>query len=128
MRLFHPYESAGPGGRRLFPRTLGALFLAAASLQLWAACDKKAVSADPKVRDGRAVYISYCISCHNINPAIDGSLGPAVKGSSLDLLQARVIRGEYPAGYSPKRPSKIMQKLPLTEANVEVLHAFLSAP
>lgn len=111
-------------------RSVGALFLAAAAIQLWTACNKSesAANTDPKVRDGRAVYISYCISCHSINPSADGALGPAVKGSSLDLLQARVLRGEYPPGYTPKRPSKIMQKLPLTEANVEVLHAFLNAP
>jgi hypothetical protein len=38
------------------------------------------------------------------------------------------LRGEYPPGYTPKRPSKIMIKLPLMEEDVEKVHAFLNAP
>jgi hypothetical protein len=59
---------------------------------------------------------------------VDGAVGPAIKGSALELVQARVLRGEYPAGYAPKRSTHIMQRLPLTEENVEAIHAFLNAP
>ena len=117
--------------RRVLARVLGGLFVAACALQLWTACNKKdgkpAADADPKVAAGRIVYYSNCIACHNANPSLDGSLGPAIKGSALELIQARVLRGEYPPGYSPKRKTKIMIKLPLMEADVENVHAFLNA-
>ena len=34
----------------------------------------------------------------------DGSVGPAVAGASRELIEAKVLRGEYPPGYTPKRP------------------------
>ncbi|MDQ3000135.1 MAG: cytochrome c [Fibrobacterota bacterium] len=123
MKSFFP-----PGSASFWGRGLAVLFTTACVLQLWTACGKKDPNADPKAVAGRTVYLSYCISCHNVNPKLDGSMGPAVKGSSLDLLTARVIHGTYPAGYMPKRPSKIMVSLPLTEANIEDLHVYLNAP
>jgi mono/diheme cytochrome c family protein len=123
--LANPSLSRGAG---LLGRALAGLFLAACVLQLWTACNKQDPNADPLVRKGRAVYLSNCISCHNVNPNLDGSLGPAIKNSPLDLVQARVLRGEYPPGYTPKRPTKIMQKLPLMDADVEALHVYLNAP
>jgi mono/diheme cytochrome c family protein len=116
------------GSASFLGRGIGVFFLTACALQLWTACGKKDPNADPKAAAGRSLYLSYCISCHNVNPKLDGSLGPSVQGSSLELLTARVIHGTYPEGYTPKRPSKIMVKLPLTEANVQELHAYLNAP
>lgn len=130
-------KSAGaPQGRlsfskpaRLAGRALCLAFVVACALQGLSACGKKeAPTGDPKVNAGRGVFLARCIACHNSNPAVDGALGPAVKGSSLELLQARVLRGEYPPGYTPKRATKIMVKLPLTEADVANLHAYLNAP
>ncbi len=109
-------------------RILALSALAACVLQVGTACNKKDANADPKAMRGRVVFAANCIACHNANPSLDGTLGPAIKGSSLELLQARVLHGEYPPGYSPKRTTRIMQKLPLTEANVADLHAFLNAP
>jgi mono/diheme cytochrome c family protein len=59
--------------------------------------------------------MANCIACHSMNPAQDGALGPAVAGASLALLEARVLRGEYPEGYVPKRPSRVMIPLPHLE-------------
>jgi mono/diheme cytochrome c family protein len=127
-----PSPRGAASRRRSFPAAVGfplaAAFLIACALQLWTACGKQDANADPKVMAGRGVFLSNCIACHNANPARDGSLGPSIKGSSLELLQARVLRAEYPPGYAPKRPTKIMVKLPLTEADVEALHAYLNAP
>ena len=106
---------------------LSGLFAIACAMQVWTACNKRDANADPKVLAGRGVYLANCIACHNMNPERDGSLGPAIKGSSLELLQARVLRGEYPPGYAPKRATKMMVKLPLMEADVEKLHAFLNS-
>lgn len=110
-------------------RILAPAFAAACLLQILSACGKKQPqTGDPKVIAGKGVFLARCISCHSANPALDGPLGPAIKGSSLELLQARVLRGEYPPGYTPKRATKIMVKLPLTEDDVAHLHAFLNAP
>ena len=61
---------------------------------------------------GRQIYQSQCIACHNPDPAKTGPIGPDVRGSSEELLRAKVLRGSYPAGYTPKRPTKIMQPMP----------------
>ena len=89
-------------------------------------CGKKTEMEDP-VRAGRTLYVLHCVACHNPDPGKDGALGPALRGSSLELLQARVARGEYPPGYVPKRATRIMQKLPLSDSDVVALHAYLSA-
>ena len=104
--------------------------LCAAVLECWTACNKKdsGAAADPQARAGHGLYLANCIACHNTNPALDGALGPAIKGSSLELLQARVLHGEYPPGYTPKRATHIMVKLPLTQENVAAIQAFLGAP
>jgi mono/diheme cytochrome c family protein len=113
----------------LMGRALALAFAAACMLQILSACgEKKPQTGDPKVIAGRGVFLARCISCHSSNPGLDGPLGPAIKGSSLELLQARVLRGEYPPGYTPKRATKIMVKLPLNEADVANLHAYLTAP
>lgn len=75
---------------------------------------------------GKAVYLSVCIACHNVNPALDGSLGPANAGASHELLEARVLRAEYPPGYKPKRDSKAMPALPNLAPNIDALTAYLA--
>src|SRR6187402_1809747 len=65
------------------------------------ACGEK--QARTEAQKGQTLYSLHCTACHNPDPAKDGALGPALAGSSLDLLLARVIRGEYPPGYAPKR-------------------------
>lgn len=105
---------------------LPAAFLAAAAIEL-AGCNKRETpQGDPLVAKGKVVYATRCIACHSMNPSKDGTLGPAIKDASLELLKARVIHGTYPPGYTPKRATRIMVKLPLTEADVEAIHAFLS--
>ncbi len=125
-RLFFSRRAAA---RLLAARVLAAAFVAACVLQLMTACGKKqSAGGDPEVEAGRGLYLAHCIACHNVNPALDGSLGPSLKGSALELVQARVMRGEYPPGYTPKRTTKIMVKLPLTEEDVGKIHKFLNAP
>ena len=71
--------------------------------------------------------MANCIACHAMDPSIDGALGPNVAGSSLELLEARVMRGEYPPGYEPKRPSRVMVPLPHLEARLPELAAYLQS-
>lgn len=75
---------------------------------------------------GKAVYDGVCIACHNPNPALDGSLGPANAGASRELLEARVLRGEYPPGYTPKRDSKAMPPMPHLADKIDDLTAYLA--
>jgi mono/diheme cytochrome c family protein len=77
-------------------------------------------------RRGRDVYTSVCIACHNPNPTLEGSLGPAIAGSSRELIEWRVVRGAYPAGYTPKRDSHAMPAFPHLADQVDTLHAYLT--
>lgn len=78
------------------------------------------------VEAGRVAYNANCIACHSADPAQDGALGPAVAGASYELLEARVLRAEYPAGYTPKRDTRVMVALPHLEPRLVELAAFLA--
>ncbi len=82
---------------------------------------------DPLVNQGKAVYMSTCIACHNPDPKLPGSIGPEIAGSSYDLLFARVTKAEYPNGYKPKRTSKMMPAFPQHEKDVKALTAYLNS-
>ncbi|MCP4039628.1 MAG: cytochrome c [bacterium] len=77
---------------------------------------------------GKAVYNVNCIACHNPDPTLDGGIGPAVAGSSRELLEARIMRAEYPEGYAPKRPSQLMIALPFLEPDLAALASYLAPP
>jgi len=77
------------------------------------------------VTKGRQIWLSQCVACHNSDPSKDGPVGPAVKGSSAPLLEARLQRASYPEGYKPKRDSKVMPARPDLVASVPDLAAFL---
>ena len=79
------------------------------------------------VAAGRSTYMANCIACHAMDPTIDGALGPAVAGSSIELLEARIVHGGYPEGYEPKRPSRVMVPLPHLEPRIPELAAYLQA-
>jgi len=74
---------------------------------------------------GRQVYLAQCTSCHASDPAQPGPLGPPVKGASPELLEARIVRGTYPPGYTPKRPSAVMQPMPNLAPSIADLAAYL---
>jgi len=75
---------------------------------------------------GKAVYNGVCIACHNADPALDGSLGPANAHASRALVESKVLRGEYPPGYAPKRPSRAMPAFPHLADKVDDLTAWLT--
>ena len=120
MRLF---LKSSRGGDIL--RFVAVLTLDVFTAEAWVACNKKNSSGGVS---GQTLYVIHCTACHNPDPTRDGSLGPAIKGSSLELIRARVLRGEYPEGYAPKRSTHIMMKLPMTEEDVKALHVFLNSP
>ena len=75
---------------------------------------------------GRRIYMATCIACHNVDPARDGAIGPAVKGSSRELLEARILSASYPPGYTPKRKTALMPKQPQLAKDIPDLAAYLS--
>ncbi len=91
-----------------------------------AACGGQDQTLSPLASEGRATYMSACIACHNADPSKDGGLGPAIAGSSRELLEARVVRGEYPPDYTPKRISGVMPAFPHLADEIEALHAYLN--
>ena len=79
------------------------------------------------VERGQRAYVANCIACHNLDPAKEGTLGPAIAGSSLALVEARVMRAEYPPGYTPKRASSLMPAQPFLKNDVPDLAAYLES-
>jgi mono/diheme cytochrome c family protein len=103
-----------------------ALFVSiVALLSMGAGCPPSQPDANPAVTRGKQAYLGTCIACHNMNPALDGAIGPAVKGASRELIEAKVLRGEYPSGYTPKRTTKAMPPQPALAASIDDLAAFL---
>jgi mono/diheme cytochrome c family protein len=74
---------------------------------------------------GRAVYVANCVACHNSDPAKDGPIGPALKGSPPELVKTRVLRTAYPPGYTPKRNTKVMPTFPFLESEIKYLAEYL---
>ena len=80
---------------------------------------------DDAVSRGRALYLAQCTSCHATDPAQAGPVGPPVKGSSRELIEAKVRHGSYPPGYTPKRSSALMPPMPQLASSIPDLAAFL---
>lgn len=80
---------------------------------------------------GKQVYMTICIACHGPDPSKDGPIGPAIAGSSKELVEARVKYGSsdygksYPAGYTPKRNTRMMTPFPQAKNDIEHLAAYL---
>jgi mono/diheme cytochrome c family protein len=77
------------------------------------------------VAEGRSAYLGNCIACHNPDPKLEGALGPPVWGASEELLEARIMRQEYPPGYTPKRTTTSMIAMPFLERKISVIAAYL---
>ena len=80
---------------------------------------------DPTVDRGRQVYLAQCTQCHAIDPTQSGAVGPPVKGSSKELLEARILKASYPPGYKPKRATHVMPAQPAVEPDIPALAAYL---
>lgn len=76
---------------------------------------------------GEQIYRNVCTTCHGITPDRAGVLGPAVAGASRELLEAKLLRGEYPPGYQPQRATKTMPPLPHLRDHIGDLAAYLQA-
>ena len=74
---------------------------------------------------GAQVYASNCTACHAVDPTQAGPVGPPIAGSSLELLEAKVLRNAYPPGYTPQRDTKAMVPLVHLAPELPALAAFL---
>ncbi len=74
---------------------------------------------------GRIVYMTSCVVCHNADPNLPGSQGPPIAGSSRELIEDRVLYLKYPPGYTPKRTTHAMKALPFLKPEIDNLAAFL---
>ena len=94
------------------------------------ACSKESdqgekTAKNPDWERGRAVFVANCVACHSSDPSKDGPIGPAIKGSSKELLEARVLSTSYPQGYKPKRPTQVMPQFPFLKNEIPHLSAYL---
>lgn len=78
-------------------------------------------------QDGKALYQSKCIRCHNADPSKKGSIGPDIADASLELITVRTQKRGYPEGYTPKRKSKVMPIIKLKEAELKALHKYINS-
>lgn len=85
------------------------------------------ISPEQLVERGRSIYKLNCIACHNADPTKEGAVGPAVFGSDLQLIEARVMRAAYPDGFVPQRNTRQMVALPHLQKEIPALHAFLNS-
>lgn len=80
----------------------------------------------PPAERGRRVYLNVCTACHHADPNRPGSVGPEIAGSSRDLLEAKLLEGTYPPGYTPKRTTRAMPRFENLAPHVDALAAFLA--
>lgn len=92
-----------------------------------AAPSDPAVPARGDAARGREIYGNICSTCHGSSPTEAGTVGPAIAGSPPELVEAKVLRGEYPPGYTPKRGSRAMPPMPFLEDHLPDIVAYLQA-
>ena len=107
------------------PRRGRALIVALGTAAALAACSEPPSPGGPNAERGRQLYQAQCTACHNPDPTLAGPVGPPVKRSSRELLEAKVLKGTYPPGYTPKRPTAIMPPQPALQPEIANLAFFL---
>lgn len=76
---------------------------------------------------GKSIYQTRCTSCHNPNPTKPGNIGPDIAGSSLELITLKTQKREYPKGYKPKRKTRVMPRIILTEKQLKELYSYINS-
>jgi mono/diheme cytochrome c family protein len=104
-------------------------FLAALSISLLSACPSSDGGGEHAalVKRGKVVFETNCTACHARDPRIEGPVGPANACASPELLTAKLMRNEYPPGYTPKRDTQAMAPLPYLEKELPALAAYLQS-
>ena len=74
---------------------------------------------------GKTIYESTCISCHNIDPQIDGVLAPRITDINYNLIESMIMTGKLPVGVAQKWPGAKMAPLPYLEKHIPDLYEYL---
>lgn len=99
--------------------------LAACAGAALACSSGESVQLSETAQRGRGVYMNVCVACHNADPGRGGAIGPDLVGSTRELIEWRVVKGEYPPGYTPKQATGAMPAFPHLAAEVDALYAFI---
>lgn len=75
--------------------------------------------------DGKTLYHANCIRCHNANPTKPGAIGPELITTPAAVFKVKVPTGNYPAGYTPKRRTKIMPKFPGLTNKTDLIYNYI---
>jgi len=85
----------------------------------------------PELDKGRRLYYSNCISCHNKDPNLKGSLGPELVDTPLEVMTHKVMTGRYPdvlpKGYIPKRQTRSMRAIPKLQKDIPAIYAWIQS-
>ena len=85
----------------------------------------------PDIERGRTLYMANCLSCHNKDPSIKGSIGPEQTDAPLDVMQVKIVTGRYPPvlpeGFTPKRKTKAMRAFPKLKDDVVHIYAWIQS-
>lgn len=80
---------------------------------------------------GRRLYLSNCIQCHNKDPNLKGSIGPAMVDAPIEVMTSKVMTGLYPnplpAGFVPKKTTKSMRKIPKLQKDIPAIYAWVQS-
>ena len=87
---------------------------------------EQASGLDAAAARGKLVYENVCTACLHRDPRQAGALGPELAGASLELIEAKVLRNEYPPGHAPKRPGASMPKYEYLAPNLGDIAAYLA--
>jgi len=89
------------------------------------------VAQTPELDNGRRLYYSNCISCHNKDPNLKGSIGPELIDAPLEVMTHKILTGVYPEplpkDFVPKRSSKMMRKMPKLEKDIPDIYAWIQS-
>jgi mono/diheme cytochrome c family protein len=96
------------------------LFFIAAIFVYWLLIETGNASTDG------ALYKTRCISCHNANPSKPGAIGPDIADSSLELITLKTQKREYPKNYKPKRKTRIMPRIILSENQLKDIYNYIA--
>ncbi len=83
------------------------------------------------IENGKRLYMINCISCHNKDPNLKGSVGPEVVDAPLEVMISKIMTSDYPnplpAGFVPKRKSHAMRKIPRLQKDIPSIHAWVQS-
>ncbi len=80
---------------------------------------------------GQRLYTANCLQCHNRDPNLNGSIGPAMVDAPLEVMYSMVMTGKYPeklpAGYVPKRKAGAMRAIPKLKNDIPAIWAYVQS-